>query len=221
MYVKLLSAIPFTRELMNPHSGMDDNKKDNNKRIAKSIAAIPLAGIVIAAAFLSGLSLINSYQPAIAQQNMTGNATTTATTTNATTAGSGGISAQSACAPTQTGGGASQNATTTNSTTTGGGSANATTGNATTATNATTSAAEGGNQSISEIREYIEAACMAAQNNDTQGVLMQLNLALNELGGNMTSSEGSEDEGEGSEDEGEGSEDEGEGSEDEGEAGGG
>ena len=182
---------------MNPHSGKNDNKKDNNNRTAKSIAAIPLAGIVIAAAFLSGLSLINIYQPAIAQQNMTGNATTTA---NATTTG-GGTSAQSACAPTQTGGGGSQNTTTTNATTTttttGGGSANATTGNATTAaTNATTSAVRGGNQSTSEVREYIEGACMAAQNNDTQGVLVQLNLALNELGGNMTTSAGGEDEGE-------------------------
>jgi hypothetical protein len=140
-----------------------------------------MAGIVVAAALLSGLSLINSYQPAIAQQNMTSNATATATT-NATTTG-GGTIAQSACAPTQTGGGASQNATTTNSRTTGGGSANATTGNTTTATNATTSAVGVGNQSTSEVREHIEAACMAAQNGDTQGVLMQLNLALNELGG--------------------------------------
>jgi hypothetical protein len=37
---------------------------------------------------------------------------------------------------------------------------------------------------------HIEQACMAAQNNDTQGVLMNLTLALNALGnatqGNMT-----------------------------------
>ena len=66
-----------------------------------------MAGIVVAAAFLSGLSLINSYQPAIAQ-NMTGNATTP--TTPPTTGG--GTSGQSACAPTQTGGGGGQNATT-------------------------------------------------------------------------------------------------------------
>src|SRR5215210_661970 len=107
---------------MNPHSGKNDNNKD---RTAKAIAAIPMASIVVAAAFLSGLSLINSYHPAMAQ-NMTGNATTNATTTG------GGISAQSACAPTTTGG--SANATT-NATTTGGGgssSANATAGNAST-----------------------------------------------------------------------------------------
>jgi hypothetical protein len=84
---------------MNPRSVKNNNNKD---RKAKAIAAaIPIAGVVVAAAFLSGLSLINSYQPAIAQ-NMTGNATTTPPTT-------GGSSAQSACAPTTTGGGGGQN----------------------------------------------------------------------------------------------------------------
>ena len=72
---------------MNPHSGIDVN---NNRRTKAIAAAIPIAGIVIAAALLSGLSLINSYQPAIAQQqNMTGAAGGNATTAggNATTAG--------------------------------------------------------------------------------------------------------------------------------------
>src|SRR5215204_5765299 len=172
---------------MNPHSGKNDNNKD---RTAKAIAAIPVVSIVVAAAFLSGLSLINSYQPAIAQ-NMTGNATTT--TTPPTT---GGGSAQSACAPTTTGGGGGQNATT-NATTTGGGSANATAGNATTATNATSAIGGGGIPSASEVREHIEEACTAAQGNDTEGVLLHLNLALNALGGNMTTTEGGEDEDEG------------------------
>ncbi len=176
---------------MNRHSEKNDNKKDNNKRTAKSIGAIPLAGIVVAAVFLTGLSLINNYQPAIAQ-NMTGNATTPSTT-------GGGTSAQSACAPTQTGEGGGQNATTNaTATTTGGSSANATTGNTTTATtapmtaNATT--AGGGNQTTSSPTQLIEQACMAALNNDTQGVLMNLNLALNALGGNTTTSEDGEDE---------------------------
>jgi hypothetical protein len=73
---------------MNPHSGIDVN--NNNRRTKAIAAAIPIAGIVIAAALLSGLSLINSYQPAIAQQqNMTGAAGGNATTAggNATTAG--------------------------------------------------------------------------------------------------------------------------------------
>jgi hypothetical protein len=87
VYAKSLSAISFTLGLMNSHSGINDNnKKDRTKAIA---AAIPMAGILVAAALLSGLPLVNNYQPAIAQQlNMTGtggNATTAGG--NATTAG--------------------------------------------------------------------------------------------------------------------------------------
>jgi hypothetical protein len=91
----MFHIMPMT--LMNRDNGIDES---NNR--TKAIAAIPMAGIIVAAALLSGLlSLISSYQqPAIAQQNMTGNATTT-----------GGGGAQSACAPTQSGGGG-QNATT-------------------------------------------------------------------------------------------------------------
>lgn len=101
---------------------------DNNK--AKPIAGIGMAGmIVISALLLSGLSLINSYQPAIAQEEMTGEATA---------------------------------------------------GNATT-TNATTTDAPGVNQS--EVRLHIEEALTALQNNDTQGALMHLDLALSALGG--------------------------------------
>jgi hypothetical protein len=147
---------------MNPHSRIVD---DNNKK-AKAIAAIPMAGVIVAAALLSGLvSFIGSsyYQPAIAQGNITSNATTT----------TGGGAQSSACAPTQTGGGGNQ---------TGG-------GGATTGTNATT-AGGGGNQSTtSEVRLHIEEACMAAQNGDMQGVLMHLNLALNALS-NMTTTTG-------------------------------
>jgi hypothetical protein len=197
---------------MSPHNGIDDNNnKDRTKAIA---AAIPMAGIIVAASLLSGLSLLNSYQPALAQQNMTSNATTT--TTSPTTTG-GGTGAESACAPTQiAGGGGAQNSTT-NATTTGDGGADATTGNATMATNATTvtnaTTAGGGNQSTSEVIMHIEQACIAAQNNDTQGVLMNLNLALNALGGNMTTTAGGEDEEEegGEDEEEEGGEDEEEG----------
>jgi hypothetical protein len=79
---------------MNSHSGT----KDNNIRRTKATAAIPMAGaIVTAALLLSGLSLISSYQPVSAQQNMTGGggATTidSATSTlggNATTTAGGG-----------------------------------------------------------------------------------------------------------------------------------
>ena len=114
---------------MNP-----DNRrkgKSNNKRTSKAIVAMPIAGIVVAASLLlSGLALISSYQPAIAQQqNMTG----------------------------------------------GGG-------------NATTSAA-GGNQS--EVMFHLEEVRKALQNNDVQGAMMHLDLAMSLLGGstqgNMTS----------------------------------
>jgi hypothetical protein len=132
----------------------------------------------------------------------------TAGTTDNITATTGGVGsstgAQSACTPTQMAGG-------------GGGGTNATAGNATTATtgtmtaNATTTAGGGGggNQTTSSPTQLIEQACIAAQNNDTQGVLMNLNLALNALGGNMTTTtagtaggeEGGEEEGEGEEEE--------------------
>jgi hypothetical protein len=63
-------------------------------------------------------------------------------------------------------------------------------GNATT----TTGGAAGGNQS--EARMHLEEVRTALQNNDTQGALMQLDIAINLLGsgggtqGNMTSSAG-------------------------------
>jgi hypothetical protein len=206
--MKSLSAISFTlRDIMNPHSGIDgNNKKYRTKAIA---AAIPMAGIVLAVALLSGLSMVNSYPPAIAQQqNIT--AGTNATTTSPTAGGGGATTERSACAPTQTGGGGGQNATTTTNATTmggGGGGTNATAGNASTAaTNATTTAGGGNQTTSSSPIQLIEQACVAAQNNDTQGVLMNLNLALNALGGsNMTTTEGGvEVEDEDGEEEGEG-----------------
>jgi hypothetical protein len=122
----------------------------------------------------------------------------TAGTTANTTAATGGIAAgvQSVCDPSQIagGGGVSQNATV-NTTTTGGEiGTNATTGDAisTTATTGvttgnTTTAEGGGNQTTTgSPTQLIEQACMAALNNDTQGVLMNLNAALNALSANMT-----------------------------------
>src|SRR5687767_15065414 len=83
-----------------------NNIINHNKDRTKAIAAIPMVGALATAALLllSGLSLIGSYQPAIAQQqNMTtgggeggttggGNATTGGATQggNATTAGGAG-----------------------------------------------------------------------------------------------------------------------------------
>jgi hypothetical protein len=118
--------------------------------------------LVAAALLLSGLSLIGSYQLAIAQVEMTGGAA---------------------------GGGAAAD----NATTTMGGAAEG--GNA-------TDAAVGANQS--EVRLLIEEALAALQNNDTQGAMMHLDLALSALGGNSTTTAGFlevEDEEEGAEDE--------------------
>jgi hypothetical protein len=60
----------------------DNRIDDSNNRRTKAIIAIPVAGIIVGAALLSGLlSIISSYQqPAIAQQqqNMTGTNATTA-----------------------------------------------------------------------------------------------------------------------------------------------
>jgi hypothetical protein len=133
---------------MSSHSTINDNHKKNTKRIA----AIPMAGAIITAAILlSGLSLIGSYQQALAQQNMTGST-----------------------------GGATTNDTAT--TTMGGG--NTTTGGA------------GGNDSMSQVRMHLEEARTAIQNNDTQGALMHLDLAINAMGGaspiqgNLTGTEG-------------------------------
>ena len=136
---------------MSSHNTINDNHKKNTKRIA----AIPMAGAIITAVILlSGLSLIGSYQQALAQQeqqNMTG-----------------------------TTGGATTNDTAT--TTMGGG--NTTTGGA------------GGNDSMSQVRMHLEEARTAIQNNDTQGALMHLDLAINAMGGaspiqgNLTGTEG-------------------------------
>jgi hypothetical protein len=107
----------------------------------------------------------------------TGGNNTAGTTVNMT-APTGGVAAgaQSACDPTQIAAG-------------GGGGTNATAGNATTATRTTMTAnattAGGGNQTTSSPTQLIEQACMAALYNDTQGVLTNLNLALNALGDNM------------------------------------
>ena len=79
---------------MYPYSGRDDN--DNSSRRTKAIAAIPMAGILVAAGLLSGLALASTSlsQVAIAQ-NLTaggggGGATNATMGTNATTAGGGG-----------------------------------------------------------------------------------------------------------------------------------
>jgi hypothetical protein len=140
----------------------------------------------------------------------TGGNDTSGTTVNMTAPTTGvATGAQSACDPTQIsgGGGAGQNATA-NTTTSGGGGTNTAASNGTTSAttgtmtaNATTTGGGGGNQTTSSSpTQLIEQACMAALNNDTQGVLMNLNSALDALSsGNMTTTaaDGVEVEGEG------------------------
>ncbi|MDQ4101737.1 MAG: hypothetical protein M3115_06075 [Thermoproteota archaeon] len=91
-----------------------------------------------------------------------------------------------------------------NMTGTGGTTGGMTGGATTTDTNATTMGAGNttmaggaeGNDSMSQVRLHLEEARTALQNNDTQGALMHLDLALNALGGasgaemNMTSTTG-------------------------------
>jgi hypothetical protein len=100
-----------------------------------------------------------------------------------TTGQPGGGLEYSACTPTQIGGdggGGSQN-TTSNATTMGGGGgdANATAGNTTT----TAGGGIGVSTSTSEVIDFIEQACIALEVGDTEGALIQLNLALDELRG--------------------------------------
>jgi hypothetical protein len=67
---------------MSPHNGPPD--KSNRNRTAKVLAAVPITGILAAAALLSGFSSVIGSETAIAQQqNMTG---TNATAANATAA---------------------------------------------------------------------------------------------------------------------------------------
>jgi hypothetical protein len=69
-------------------------------------------------------------------------------------------------------------------------------GGATEGGNATTTGGAQGNDSMSEVRMHLEEARTAIQNNDTQGALMNLDLAINALGGasgaemNMTGTTG-------------------------------
>src|SRR5215210_3906963 len=136
---------------------MNSNNRVNHGG-TKATAAIPMAGaIVTAALLLSGLSLITSYQPVMAQENMTG----------------GGVE-----------GGGATTSTTDNATSTMGGAAQG--GNATT----TTTGGGGANQSTSDVRMNIEQARMALQNNDTQGAMMYLDMALSALGGGDAGTQG-------------------------------
>jgi hypothetical protein len=125
--------------------------KDNSNKAAKAIAAMPIAGIVVAASMLlSGLSVVstNNYHSVLAQQY-------------GLTEGGGGNGFETSslpCQPPQCIG------------------------------NDTTGA---GGVNLSEVRLHLEEVRTALQNNDVQGAMTHLDLAMNLLGGgtqgNMTS----------------------------------
>jgi hypothetical protein len=188
---------------MNPQSERDyDNNNDESiSRRAKAIAtAIPMAGIIVAAAVVSGpfFFIGSSYPQAMAQQNNTmtpselNGSTSADGDNNSTTIGGSNSNVQSsACAEIQTGGTFDEGVTV------GGTSAaddydadsegedNADTTGTTDATSITT-AEGGGNQPTADLRDFIEEACIALQVDDRQGALMYLDMALNALGGDST-----------------------------------
>jgi hypothetical protein len=184
---------------MNQRSERDhNNKKGDSNRRSKSIAAIPMAGIIIAAALVSVplFFMASSYPQAMAQQNNTtpsgvNGSTSTGDGNNTATIGGGDVQT-SACAAIQTGGTFDEGVTV------GGTSAfddydADSEGNGSVTTTATTNAAStttagGGNQSTSDVRDYIEEACIALQVGDSQGAMMYVDMALSALSGNDTQS---------------------------------
>jgi hypothetical protein len=188
---------------MNPQSerDYDNNNDDSISKRAKAIAtAIPMAGIIVAAALVSGpfFFIGSSYPQAMAQQNNTmtpselNGSTSADGDNNSTTIGGNNSNVQSsACAEIQTGGTFDEGVTV------GGTSAaddydadsegedNAVTTGTTDATSITT-AEGGGNQPTADLRDFIEEACIALQVDDRQGALMYLDMALNALGGDST-----------------------------------
>jgi hypothetical protein len=113
LYVERVKFHFLSFAFMSIRNGPD---KNNNNRLGKAKAAIPIAGIVAAAALMSGLLFPIGSEIAIAQQNMTG---TNATAANATAANATAANATAA------------NATAANATAANATAANATAANAT------------------------------------------------------------------------------------------
>jgi hypothetical protein len=95
-YAEIVKFHKPSLALMNLHNGSD---KINNNRTAKATSAIPIAGILVAAALLLGLLSVIGGETAIAQQNMTG---TNATAANATAANATAANATGATTGNQT-----------------------------------------------------------------------------------------------------------------------
>jgi hypothetical protein len=88
-YVEMVKFHTLSSEIMNLHNG-SGKSNNNSNRTAKATAAIPIAGILTAAALLLGLLSVIGSETAIAQQNMTG---TNATGMNATGMNATGMNA--------------------------------------------------------------------------------------------------------------------------------
>jgi hypothetical protein len=166
---------------MSISGGGSNNKRKKLRKVSFALedaSTYVLALMLLAAgsfAVISSTTTTPMTTAAIAQELGSNN------TTTATGLPGGGIDS-SLCTPLpQTDGGGnigSQNSTAnTPQTITVGGGTDATTGNAT-----STARGGGGSLSTSEIRDYIEEACIALQIDDIEGALALLNLALDELG---------------------------------------
>jgi hypothetical protein len=146
----------------------------NNMRTVHGALALMLLSVSVASVIaLSVPDNVSGQGVPGAQQ-----ADTSPTSLDDTTAGqSGGGAESSPCTPTEIGGASAQNATTTNATATASGTST------TTVNNTGMLGGEAVSPSSSQIRDHIEQACIALEVGDTEGALMQLNLALDELGG--------------------------------------
>ena len=104
---------------MSPRNGPPD--KSNRNRTAKVLAAVPITGILAAAALLSGFSSVIGSETAIAQQqNMTGTNVTAANVTAANVTAANVTGNQTATGSNQTGAAAATSGGNNNAGTTGG-----------------------------------------------------------------------------------------------------
>jgi hypothetical protein len=153
----------------------------NNMRTVHGALALMLLSVSVASVIaisvpdnVSGQGLLGARQ-----------ADTSLASLDDTTAGqSGGGTESSPCTPTEIGGAGAQNATTTNATTTASGTSTAT------VNNTGMLGGEAVSSSSSQIRDLIEEACIALEVGDTEGALMQLNFALDGLGGGSDDTQG-------------------------------
>ena len=154
--------------------------KNNMRTVPGALAFMLLSVSVVSVIAISLSDNVSGQEVPGAQQ-----ADTSLTSLDVTTAGqSGGGAESSPCTPTEIGGASAQNATTTNATTTA-------SGNSTTIVNNTGMlGGEAVSPSSSQIRDHIEQACIALEVGDTEGALMQLNFALDELGGGSDDTQG-------------------------------